>query len=444
MVARQSCVVNQLSSTYAELRANYRFLSNDRVSVSELIGMNDTKHRQIVAGKHVLSIGDSTEISLKGQLAHLRDRDRVGVLSDNKTPGFLAHVNLLLDAQSGHGLGIGDMFFWHRAQSSGKKTKKPYTERESFKWEQGINHVEKIGSAAQAITYVCDREADIFDLFVGLKNLSSERHLVVRVRYDRSSEDDQERLSLYEYLDTIPFSDSYTLKIRSSKRRNTSRRKQENRTGREATMELRYTPVTLKPPGNFPASTMPISLWAVEARETESSTPEGEKPVHWRILTTHPIKTNEDARQIIRWYEMRWMIEQLFRLMKRKGFQIEDCELQYLDAIVKMTAMSFHAACTVHQLMLARDKPKAQPIEEVFTPKEQVCLEALNTKLQGNTHKQQNHHPKNQLSWAAWVIARLGGWKGLVSQGPPGPITMKKGLVKFHIYYDAWTIFSEK
>jgi len=35
------------------------------------------------------------------------------------------------------------------------------------------------------------------------------------------------------------------------------------------------------------------------------------------------------------------------------------------------------------------------------------------------------------LSWAAWVIARLGGWSGYASQRPPVPSTMSRGLKKF-------------
>ena len=35
------------------------------------------------------------------------------------------------------------------------------------------------------------------------------------------------------------------------------------------------------------------------------------------------------------------------------------------------------------------------------------------------------------LSWAVWVIARLGGWSGYASQRPSVPSTMSRGLKKF-------------
>jgi hypothetical protein len=39
-------------------------------------------------------------------------------------------------------------------------------------------------------------------------------------------------------------------------------------------------------------------------------------------------------------------------------------------------------------------------------------LHHLNVKMQGKTQKQKNPHPVETLAWAAWVVARLGGWMG--------------------------------
>jgi hypothetical protein len=42
---------------------------------------------------------------------------------------------------------------------------------------------------------------------------------------------------------------------------------------------------------------------------------------------------------------------------------------------------------------------------------------------------QKNPHPKGSLAFAAWVIARLGGWTGYY--GKPGPKVMRRGLEDF-------------
>ncbi|MFH0298223.1 transposase, partial [Bradyrhizobium sp. 31Argb] len=60
---------------------------------------------------------------------------------------------------------------------------------------------------------------------------------------------------------------------------------------------------------------------------------------------------------------------------------------------------------------------------------DQPILEAVSAKLEGKTERQKNAHPKGSLAFAAWVIARLGGWDGYY--GKPGPKTMRLGLEAF-------------
>ena len=51
-------------------------------------------------------------------------------------------------------------------------------------------------------------------------------------------------------------------------------------------------------------------------------------PIQWRILTTHAIHNYEHAIDVISKYRLRWYIEQLFRLLKAKGFAVESSELK--------------------------------------------------------------------------------------------------------------------
>jgi len=52
----------------------------------------------------------------------------------------------------------------------------------------------------------------------------------------------------------------------------------------------------------------------------------------------------------------------------------------------------------------------------------------MNVKLQGKTQKLQNKHNPKRTKWAAWVVGRMGGWKEYDSQGPPGVITLIRGM----------------
>ena len=65
-------------------------------------------------------------------------------------------------------------------------------------------------------------------------------------------------------------------------------------------------------------------------------------------------------------------------------------------------------------------------------------------KLEGKTEKQKNPYPKENLAWASWIIARLGGWKGYVkSEGFAGPITIGRGLKMFYGIYDGWKLYKD-
>ena len=89
-------------------------------------------------------------------------------------------------------------------------------------------------------------------------------------------------------------------------------------------------------------------------------------------------------------------------------------------------------ACQVLQLTQARDGKNFIPIESLFNQTQQQLLGNVNKKLSGKIQNIVNPHADNSLAWAAWVIARLGGWKGNPSQRPPGPITMHRGLERFY------------
>ena len=66
------------------------------------------------------------------------------------------------------------------------------------------------------------------------------------------------------------------------------------------------------------------------------------------------------------------------------------------------------------------------------------CL-SLQSKIE-DQGELKNPHRSDSLAWAAWIVARLGGWSGYQSQRPPGIITMEKGLEKFNPLFLGWSI----
>ena len=64
----------------------------------------------------------------------------------------------------------------------------------------------------------------------------------------------------------------------------------------------------------------------------EVDAPKGVKPIRWVLLTSLPVKSFEDAWQIIEDYEHRWLIEEYHKVIK-SGCSIEKHALRTADRL---------------------------------------------------------------------------------------------------------------
>jgi hypothetical protein len=67
------------------------------------------------------------------------------------------------------------------------------------------------------------------------------------------------------------------------------------------------------------------------------------------------VTTLAQARQIVAWYRMRWIIEQLFRSMKSDCLRIEDAQMEDANGFTKLAIVGLIAAIRSMQLVMARD-----------------------------------------------------------------------------------------
>ncbi len=212
-----------------------------------------------------------------------------------------------------------------------------------------------------------------------------------------------------------------------------------DRKARDAWLAVRFTPVTLRRPKKVDAHDYPesVSLYAVEAKEVMP--PAGVEPIHWRLLTTHPVNTVEQALQVIQWYGWRWQIEQLFARLKRVGLDLESTRLASVKAIERLTILALMVALRLLHLKTGRaDETRSASV--TFSEQQQHCLRHLRATLQGKIQKQQNPFSPGSLPWATWLIARLGGGSGYRSQSPPGIRTLSPGLKKFETLFVGWSL----
>jgi Transposase DDE domain len=408
-------------------------LENEKVTISELVRSLSDHCEQQVAGRHILAVSDTSEINLQSHSGRLKAAG-LGVVGNNQDVGFFIHPTLALDASSGFPVGLSNVQIWTRALERPNKTERKYKtlpieKKESYKWLASAERSHRcfqVGGA-KLVTHVGDREADLYEEWATVPDQSN--HVLVRVRTDRCLLGQSE--TLYSQLQLQPDAGTYRMEVTADPRI--------GRTARTALMSVRFTPVQIQRPANLNTEDYPpsISLYAVEVQELNP--PAGQVAVHWRLMTTHIVDSLDQALQILQWYRWRWRIEQLFATLKLAGLDLEATQLESITAIQRLTILALSVAVRTLQMVEGRDNVEL-PAAITFTTEQQDCLTQLEPTLEGRTAKQQNPHPKTSLPWAIWIVARLGGWSGYLSQTPPGMPTLVKGLRRFESLFEGWQL----
>jgi hypothetical protein len=431
--------INQLCQTWAEKMGMYRFFGNPDVEASALSSAFSASCGEISTGGHYLVIQDTTQPNFNWNKKQIKPGSGLGVIGDGQSQGFFLHPSLVVRAQDEACMGFSHVHHWIREGIRPKEERaaqiykeQPIEEKESYRWVQSMERARVALKGADMVTHIQDREGDIFELLSSAADAKSQ--FIVRSRDDRNVMPvGGKEGKLFPTLQAAPLLGVYSLEIRGDVRK--------KRVGRTAVIEVRAVEVTVNVPKRLKGKCQPVRVWAVEARESPDTVPAGEKPVLWRLLTSHPAGTFEKAVEVIYFYSLRWYIETLFRLLKTDGYDIESCELETGDALILMTYLCLFAALRCMCLLLAsKDDFNQQSVNELFDQEEIECLEKLGGQLNGNTPKQSNPHATHSLKWAFWIIARLGGWSGFASQRPPGVITLHNGLQRFNTIFIGWKV----
>lgn len=414
IVARKTLCLKRLGGDRAgELQAG-RFFANPKVTVSKIIDSWSTQTRLAVADRHVLAIQDRSEIVLPTTPHRRRGLGRV---AKGNTYGVLVHAMIAVDAETGACLGLVGGDVWTRPEQMARTVyARPLEERESIHWSRSSEQAKPILSRATRVTVVADREADVYAQWASVPDTGFD--LLIRAMADRRLADGG---MLFARAAAFPVADTITMTVNPH---------EPGKPIRDARLCLRFGEVEIHRPldkHHHHLSTS-VRLRVIDVRE--SAPPPGVEPLHWRLLSTHDIDDVSAAWRIVAWYRARWVIEQLFRTMKSQGLKLEESQLGSAEGLKKMAAVAAKAACIDMQLVQERDGRHGQAITTVFSGPEIETLAALNPGLQGTTSRQKNPHPPDGLAWAAWVIARLGGWNCYYK--PPGPITMRRGMEQFH------------
>lgn len=424
MVAGKDVCLRRLSKgdRAREVRFN-RFLGNAKVTTDRIIESWSEGTVAAAEGRHVLAIQDTSEINFT---TTAKRRRGLGETAKGNARGLLLHPMLAVDADNGTCLGLLNGQIWTR---KGRRTVshdlRDLSDKESQRWIATAMAAKPLLARAAMVTALGDRESDIFALYA---SAAEERfHVIARSMHDRKLADGS---GLYAASEAMAVADQRAIVLPA----------RTQRAERVVPLELRFGAVNLARPQNKFLRHLPESLPLILVDVREVDPQAGTEPLHWRLLTTHPVVNAEEAWRIVEWYKRRWLIEQFFRVLKTQGFRLEDSQIGTAGRLLKLVAVAAKAAVITIQLLQARDGRGQQPIYLAFNVNEVAALTALNQDIEAKSKRLRNPHPSDSLAWAAWIIGRLGGWDGYPSSKPPGPITMKHGLEYFHAVAVGWSL----
>jgi Transposase DNA-binding/Transposase Tn5 dimerisation domain len=429
--------INQACGDWAETKAAYRFFGNDNVEVQNILAAHRAKTAERV-GQHrtVLAIQDTRYLVYTSH----RHTTGLGKLSLKKgqrvekihSHGLVMHSCLAVTTE-GLPLGLLDQQIFAReaapADLPRHRNVLPIEKKESYRWLASLKTAQPVRGKTQLVT-VCDREADIYELFQLSAALAAP--VVVRANYDRpinkrSMYAEKDIVKLWPHLERQPCAGRFAIEVPA--RRGTKH--PTPRAPRVATVELQFVAFTLNPPKRL-SSTLPnLAMSAIYVREKDP--PAGEQPLEWMLLTNLPIENFDQAYEKVRWYCLKWRIEMYHKVLK-SGFRIEHCRLGEAQRLIRyVTVMSIIAWRLFLLTLIARTHPEA-PCTTLLTDHEWKVLYC--------TVKNTTALPPKPpaLREAVIWIARLGGFLARKNDGQPGTILLWRGWKRLTDLTQGWRL----
>jgi hypothetical protein len=399
----------------AERQGAYDFLENGRVGGDGVLrAVVQATARRAEGEPFVFVAVDGTSLSL---IDRKREKNFGAVGATSIGARGLKVINAYAVSPVGVPIGLCSQRWWARPSRTRRQDhqKRKLREKETQHWVDAINDsVDALASSARP-WFQLDREADGADV---LKALIATGHwFTVRSSHNRrlDAEKGGPRRYLFDALESSIALASYELSIPAGPRR----------AGREGHMELRVARETLVMRDKQTGEIDRIPVTVVHTRE-RGTTPAGEKPIEWRLITNHPVDRFEDAMLVVSGYAQRWRIEQFHKTWKSGACNVEDCQLREMSHVVKWATLMAAVATRIERLkMLARTQPELPSASELNTY-EIRALVMLKRKHKKRTETIPDSVPS--IAQATLWLAELGGYTGKSSGGPPGSITIRRGL----------------
>jgi hypothetical protein len=427
----------------AEMTATYRFFNNEKATFESVLAPHREATRLRIGRQSVVLLGqDTTEVDLTRPEQQV---EGAGPLDGGSRWGALLHP---LHAFTPDGTPLGTLHAeaWVREEetsnasmSRAQRAAIPIEDKESHRWLEMIRRAGEEASHCPSTQLICvaDSEADIYEVLVESTREPCRVAWIVRAAQDRALVGEDGEPGAGTYLreqvlgQAVLFTQTIRVRGRKAKVACETRGRRQPRESRKAQVEVRATRMTLRPPRRRDRKLPSVTVNAVLVRETDP--PKGDEPVEWLLLTSLPVDSVEQVRQIIQYYCVRWMIEVLFRVLK-SGCRAEERRFEHIDRLLPCLAVYLIVAWrTLYVCRLGRSCPEIN-CEAVFEPVEWKSVWKV-------TRRSDPPRQPPSLGQMVRLVAQLGGYVDRKSSGPPGPQTIWIGLQRMHDFALCWERF---
>ncbi len=365
---------------WSEVKAYYRLIDKPDDSA---VTMENILHphreqtiRRMKAEKVVLCPQDGSDLNFNN-LDHCTG---LGVIGSNQTGAKSRglHLHSML-AMTTEGLPLGVL----RSECTAPKSKSPddnrpasaipIEEKKTFCWLEAVRDCQSLKPLMPhtAIVNISDREADFFEMFDDQHNSSPGVDLLVRAKHDRTTTGEYK---LFETARLAQAAATIEIKIpRQSARTKKSKQKaRAKRVSRTAQVSIRTAQVELNPPP-YHNDKSSVRIGIVHVRE--DNPPENAETVEWFLLTTLDLQSVETAVNCVKWYCLRWRIEDWHRVLK-SGCNAEALANKTAERLKRAVAIKLVIAWRIMLMtLLGRETPEL-PAHILFSDLEIKVLDA--------------------------------------------------------------------
>jgi hypothetical protein len=328
-------------------------------------------------------------------------------------------MNAMVLSPRGVPLGVSAQQWWTRQHTRRRKHRdslQPW-QKETGRWLQAIAGTRQVMAEHAAGTtcwFQLDREADAWPILMEA-GLDGHWFTVRSCGKRRCLLPSGKRGRLRALLAQQPAVAHYELPVRAAPRRS----------ARTATVMIRACSVTLDLRNKKSHQRFPLTLNVVQVVE-RGTTPRGEKPIEWTLLTNRPIQCTQDLFDVVFGYSMRWRIEELHKAWKTGVCRVEETQLRSTAAVIKWATILTAVAARIERIkQMSRQEP-LRPATDEFSPVEIRAAALLRFGKAGKSRLRARAPTMAEIT--TW-IAEIGGYTGPKSSGgPPGAITIARGL----------------